>query len=275
MNGETIAKGQSHKTRAISGLTNLYRYRDLIWQLTVRNIKAGQKQSFLGISWIVIQPLSQMAVFTLIFTLFVKIPTDGIPYPIFSFVALLIWNFFSALINTATNSVVEHNNLVRKIYFPREVLVYSAGWTSLVNLSVNFLVLALLMAFYRVVPTVQVLWILPIIVIATVLGTGVALFLAALNVFWRDTARAATLALQIWFYGTPIIYSETSVPAWILPYYQLNPMVGIVSGARSVLLKGVAPDMEALLIAALVGVVSFMAGLWFFKRCEPFFADLI
>jgi lipopolysaccharide transport system permease protein len=259
----------------VDGLNNLYKYRDLIWQLTLRNIKASNKQSLLGISWIVIQPLSQMAVFTLIFTIFVKIPSEGIPYPVFSFVALLVWNYFSALVNSATNSVVEHNNLVRKIYFPREILVYSAGWTSLVNLSINFLVLGLLMTFYGIAPKIQAMWIIPIIVNTTILGTGVALFLAALNVFWRDTSRAAGLALQIWFYATPVIYSEASVPEWLLPYYRLNPMVGVVSGARSVLIKGVVPDLEALGIAAIIGVLFFAAGLWFFKRCEPFFADLI
>ena len=187
----------------------------------------------------------------------------------------MIWNFFSAVINRATNVVVEHDNLVRKIYFPREVLVYSAVGTSLINLWVNFIVLALLMAFFRMVPTVYILWVFPLLVICVFLAAGVGFFLSALNVFWRDTSGASSLAMQIWFYATPIIYSEVSVPDWLLPYYRLNPMVGVITGTRNAFFKGEAPDMAALWIAAALGMICFAVGLWFFKRCEPFFADVI
>jgi lipopolysaccharide transport system permease protein len=253
--------------------------RELLRQLAWRDIKAERKQSLLGLSWVVLQPLAQMAVFTLVFSLIVPIKTAK-PYPIFAFTGLVTWGFLSATVSRASGSILAHANLVRKVYFPREFLIYAATISGLVNLAANVLVLAVMMMAYallghEIALSVHVLWLAPVALVSVLLAQGAAFLLSALNAFWRDIGHALPLLLQVWFYATPIVYPLDRVPDRLLPWYRLNPMVAVVTSTRNVLLEGAPPDYELLGIAAGVSAGLFLAGLIFFKRCEPHFADLI
>lgn len=253
----------------------LYKSRDLLWAWTSRNIRARYQQSSLGWLWAVIQPAAQVVIFSLIFTLFVRVDTGTIPYPVFSFVAVMPWTLLAASLTDMSQSLVVNMGLVTKIYFPREVLPISALLARLMDFGVSAGLLILLMIFYQMWPTPAGLLFLPLILmIQLVLILGLGLASAAGNVFFRDVQSLLTLALQVWFYASPIIYPVTMVPEFLRPYYFLNPMAGIIEAYRDVLLNGQAPG-SYLIPSALISLVIFMLGYWFFKRAEFQFADIV
>lgn len=253
----------------------LYRYRDLLWLWTVREIKVRYRQSVLGGAWAVLQPLSLMLIFTLVFSFFVRIPTDGLPYPVFAYAALLPWTFFATSISFGVPSLVNNMNLVTKIYFPREVLPIAAIGAALVDLALGFLVFVALLAIYQVQWSWHLLWLPLILLIQIVLTLGVTLLGAAINVFYRDVRFVVPLTLQLWMYATPVIYPLSAVPSWLQPVYALNPMVGIIDSYRRTLLLAEAPLASYLGLSTVLSLGILLLAYIYFKRVEWQFADLI
>lgn len=254
---------------------DLYEARDLLWAWTSRNIRARYQQSSLGWLWAVIQPAAQVTIFSLIFTLFVPVDTGNIPYPVFSFVAVVPWTLLSASLSDMSQSLVVNMGLVTKIYFPREILPIAAMLARLMDFGVSVGLLLILILFYQVSLVPASLLFLPLIlVIQLTLILGLGLASAAGNVFFRDVQSLLALTLQVWFYASPIIYPVTMVPEYLRPYYYLNPMAGVIEAYRDVLLNGQVPGTY-LIPAAAVSLVIFLIGYWFFKRVEFQFADIV
>jgi len=248
---------------------------DLLREWTSRNIRARYQQSALGWLWAVIQPVAQVAVFTLIFTLIVPVNTGDIPYVIFSYVAMVPWTFLATSLTDMSNSLVDNMTLVTKIYFPREVLPVAAMLARLMDFGVAAVLVVILMLFYQVPLFPAGLLFLPVILgIQLALTLGLGLAAAAANVFFRDVRSLLTLGLQIWFYASPIIYPVTLVPERLRSFYYLNPMSGIIEAYRDVLLRGELPG-PYLALSAAMSLVVFSIGYWFFKRVEFQFADIV
>ena len=253
----------------------LYHYRDLFWLWTLREIQVRYKQSMLGVAWAVLQPLALTAIFTVVFSRLVQIDTGGIPYPIFSYVALVPWTFFTTSLNFGIASLVNNMNLVTKIYFPREILPLASVGAAFIDFLVSAVILVGMMLLYGVRPGWTGLWIVPLLMIQIMFTIAVVLFGAAFLVFFRDVRFVVPLLIQVWMYATPIIYPATSVPAQFRTLYFLNPMAGVIDGYRRVLLLGEWPMLDAIALEVIVTLVLLVAGYVFFKRSEPVFADLI
>jgi lipopolysaccharide transport system permease protein len=259
----------------IATATQLYQARDLLWAWTLRNIRARYQQTSLGWMWAIIQPTAQVLIFTLIFTRFVPIETGSIPYPVFSFVAIVPWTLLAASLTDMSQVLVANMNLVTKIYFPREVLPIAALLARMMDFGVAVGLVALLLVYYRVPAFAQGWLFLPIILaIQLLLVLGLGLASAAANVFFRDVQSLLALGLQIWFYACPIIYPAALVPPALQPLYFLNPMAGVVEAYRGVLLNGQLPG-SYLLLSAAAALAIFVGGYWFFKRVEFQFADIV
>jgi lipopolysaccharide transport system permease protein len=256
-------------------MINLYHSRDLLREWTVRNIRARYQQSVLGWFWAVLQPTAQVAIYTVVFTLVVRIDTEQIPYVIFSYVAMVPWTLLSSSLTDMSNSLVDNMTLVNKIYFPREILPIAAMLARLMDFGVAAVLVVVLMVMYRVpLNPVGFLFLPIILLIQLVFMLGIGLATAAANVFIRDIRSLILLGLQLWFYASPIIYPVTAVPENLQPYYYLNPMTGIIEAYRDVLLRSQMPG-NYLLPAAIISVVVFVFGYWFFKRVEFQFADIV
>ncbi|MFC1922175.1 ABC transporter permease [Chloroflexota bacterium] len=242
---------------------------------TIREIKIRYKQSFLGGAWAILQPLSLMVVFSVIFTWFIQLPTEGNPYPIFSYTALLPWTFFATSISFGVPSLVGNMNLVTKIYFPREIIPISVVIASFVDFLVASTVYVGMLFFYKIqlYPT---LFILPIIILIQIILTfGIIFIGSTLNVFYRDIRFAVPLAIQLWFYASPVIYPISVVPEELLSLYMLNPMAVLIDSYRRVILEGQTPQWQYLGLSALISIGIFILSYRFFKRMEMRFADLI
>ncbi len=260
--------------KIIQSLT-LWKYRDLLWMWTSREIKVRYKQSILGALWAILQPLSLMAMFTLVFSVLARFPSEGIPYPIFSYTAVLPWTFFAGSISNATPSLINNMSLVTKIYFPREIIPISSVLASFIDFLVATLVYLGLVIFYQVPISVTVFLVPVLLTIQILLTVGIVLISSALTVFYRDIRFVVPLAVQIWLYATPIIYPLALVPEKFRPFYLLNPMAGLIESYRAVILKGLWPDWNYLGIAAAVSIIVFYLGFHYFKRIEWQFADII
>ncbi len=256
-------------------LRSLYQHRELLLMWTWREIKVRYKQSLLGSVWAVLQPLSLMVVFSVIFTYFVQVPTDGVPYPLFSYAALLPWTFFATSVGFAVPTLVNNMNLVTKIYFPREILPLASVGAAFVDFLVASSLFLLLLFWYHASLSWTLLWLPLLLVIQVVLVLGIVLPAAALNVFYRDVRFIIPLATQLLMYATPIIYPITVVPERFRPFYALNPMVGIIDSYRRVILYGELPSLQYLGSSIGVSVLLVVAGYMYFKRAEDTFADLI
>jgi lipopolysaccharide transport system permease protein len=256
-------------------LHTLGQHRDLLWAWTSRTVRARYQQSLLGVLWAVLQPAAAVLIFAIVFTRIVPIETQGTPYVVFAFTAMVPWTFFTSSVTDMVASLVDNMNLVTKVYFPREILVIAALAARLVDFLVAGAVLVALMLVYRV-PIFPLGWLfVPLILLIQIaLALGLGLFGAALNVFYRDVKHLFTLGLQLWFYASPIIYPIDRVPPELRGLYFLNPMAGVLSAYRNVLLYGELPDATLWLAAAVAGVIL-LAGLWFFKRAELQFADVV
>lgn len=259
----------------MKNLSNLLRYRDLLWLWTMREVQVRYKQSLLGVAWAVLQPLALTAIFTIVFSRLVRVDTGGIPYPIFSYTALVPWTFFSTSLSFGIASLVNNMNLVTKIYFPREILPLASVGAAFVDFLVSAVILAGMMLIYGVRPGLVSLWVLPLLVLQISLTIAVVLLGSALLVFFRDVRFVVPLLTQVWMYASPIIYPVSLVPERYRSLYFLNPMAGIIDGYRRVLLTGESPDLGTLALGSAVTLVLLIGGYTFFKRAEPFFADLI
>ena len=259
----------------IRSLRELLTYRELLLTWTLREIKVRYKQSVLGAIWAVLQPLSLMVIFTIVFGFFVKVPTGNTPYPVFSYVALLPWTFFSASISSATLSLTNNINLVTKIYFPREILPLASIGAAFLDYLVAFGLFIVLIVIYQVPITINWLFLPLLLLIQIVLTVGISIFSAATIVLYRDVRFIVPLALQLWMYLTPVVYPVELVPEKWRALYLLNPMASIIDGYRRVVLDATPPRWEAMAFSAIISIGFFFLSYAYFKRSESTFADVI
>ena len=259
-------------------LKALWEYRELLGFLVWRDVKVRYKQTALGVAWIILQPLVSMVIFTLLFGVLLNAPSNGAPYPIFAYAGLLPWNYFAGSLTRSSQSLVGSANLITKVYFPRLVIPISGVLGGLVDFAVSSVVLGILMLVYRIAPTANIIWLPFFLLLAMATALGFGLWLAALNVRFRDVNYLTPFLVQIWMYLTPVIYSVTLIPEqyrWLLA---LNPMTGVVEGFRWALLGGVmAVEPPGALFAVSVGIslVVLVTGAIFFRSTERTFADII
>jgi lipopolysaccharide transport system permease protein len=261
--------------RLLGGVGKLAHYRDLLYTLSVHRIKVRYKQSVLGLVWAVLQPLSLMLIYTIIFSYIARMPSDGAPYAIFAYAALLPWTCFSNALTNATNSLVSHSHLVTKVYFPREILPLTYVFAAIFDFLIASTVFVGLMIYYHVPLTMRALYALPVIVVLMIFTTAMAFLFSATQVRFRDIGVAMPLLLQLWMFATPVVYPLSAVPKRLLPVYSLNPMVGLIESFRQVMLYGAVPDFRLLGIAAFVSIVLLVASYIYFKRVESTVADII
>jgi lipopolysaccharide transport system permease protein len=259
----------------INRLKELFSYRELLYTLTAREIQVRYRQSILGIAWAVLQPVALMLMFTLIFSVLLKVDSDDIPYPIFSYSALLPWTFFSNSLSSAIPSLESNAALIKKIYFPRELFPISSVLAAFVDFLIAAIIFLGLMFYYHVSFTTNMLYVVPILLIQIIFTLGICFFASALNVYYRDIRYALPLLIQLWMYASPIIYPMSQVPDHLKTFYLLNPMAGIMDGYRNVLVKGLAPEFYYVGIAAAGAIILFVLGYLYFKRIEMTFADVI
>jgi lipopolysaccharide transport system permease protein len=256
-------------------LSELWAYRELVYFLTWRDVKVRYKQTALGVLWAVIQPLMTMLVFSVFFGKLAKVPSDGIPYPIFAFAALVPWTFFASGLAQSANSLVGSANLIKKVYFPRLTIPIATVVAGLVDLVLAFAMLVVMMAYYGITPTINVVWIPLFVVLAFVTALGVGLWLSALNVQFRDVRYVVPFLTQFWLFATPIAYSSSLLPEPWRTVYGMNPMVGVVEGFRWALLGTPnAPGMQ-LFVSSAAALVIMVTGAFYFRRMETTFADVI
>ena len=254
----------------------LWKWRELLWQMVGREVKARYKQSFLGYFWVIINPFAQMVVMSLAFSVIMRVPTMAaphIPYPVFLFVGLLPWMFFANSLSGAVNSLVVGSGLLTKVYFPRTVLVLATIMAKAVDFLFSVIPLVGYMVVYSIGVNWQALWLVPILLIQLVFMIGLGLFLAAANLLYRDVQYLLALVLTLWMYLTPIIYPVDIVPMAWKWVFQINPMRVLVNAYRQVLLGGGQPNVMGLLLAAGLSLLTLIVGLAYFKSREKVFAD--
>jgi lipopolysaccharide transport system permease protein len=257
------------------GLKDLWHYRELLFFLTWRDIQVRYKQTALGATWAVIQPLSTMLVFTLFFGRLAKVPSDGIPYPLFSYTALLPWQLFAYALTESSNSVVANERLITKVYFPRLIIPLASVLAGLVDFVIGFALVIGMMVWYGVRPTWAVLTLPFFVILAMATAFGVGLWLSALNVQYRDVRYTLTFIVQFWLIASPVAYSSTLVPMRWRPFYGLNPMAGVIEGFRWALLGEARAPGLMLAVSCLVVAVVLVGGLYYYRRMEKTFADLV
>lgn len=255
-------------------LRELWQHRELLYFLVWKDIKVKYKQAALGVAWAVLQPVLGMLLFTLLFGRVAKLPSDGMPYPLFYFASLLSWTYFSTALTTASNSVVGSTSLVSKVYFPRILLPVSGVISSVLDLVIAFAMLVGLIVFYRVPLTLPLLFVPLVLVLLIVFALGAGQFLAALNVNYRDVKHALPFLVQLWFFASPVVYPISMVPERYQWLVALNPLAGIIETTRALLGSRPVP-WEVLGISCTVTVVVCFLGLWYFQRTERRFADVI
>jgi lipopolysaccharide transport system permease protein len=256
-------------------ISELWEYRELLYFLIWRDVKVRYKQTALGVLWAIIQPVLTMVVFSIFFGKLGKLSSDGLPYPIFSFAALVPWTLFSSGLTQATNSLVSSSNLIQKVYFPRLIIPIATVLAGVVDFLLALAVLLVLMLYYGITPTINILW-LPLFLLMTIIASlAVSLWLSALNVQYRDVKYVIPFLTQIWMFATPIAYSSSLLSESWRTVYGLNPMVGVVEGFRWALLgTNTSPGMMAI-VSAGVALILLVSGAYYFRRLEKTFADLI
>lgn len=256
-------------------LRALWEYRELLYFLTWRDIKVRYKQTLLGVAWAIIQPVMIMVVFTIFFGHLAKVPSDGFPYPIFTLCALLPWQLFAHALTESSNSVVANERLITKIYFPRLMIPLSAVLAGLVDFIFAFFALLAMMFYYGIQPTSAV-WALPLFVLLAVMtALGVGLWLSALNVQYRDVRYTVPFITQLWLFISPVAYPSSIVPEPWRFFYSLNPMVGVIEGFRWALLGRAEGPGPLLAVSILVVLALLVGGLYYFRRMEKSFADIV
>jgi lipopolysaccharide transport system permease protein len=260
-------------------LRPVWRYRELLYFLVWRDIKARYKQTLLGMLWIVLQPVVSMIVFSFLFGELLKVPSDGVPYPVFAYTALLPWNYFASSLTRSSTRLVDSSHLITKVYFPRLIIPISGVLSGLVDFVIAFFVLVALMGYYRIVPTPAVALVPAFLALAMLTALGFGLWLSALNVRFRDVTHIMPFLVQIWMYLTPVVYGSTLVPERFRLLLGLNPMTGVVEGFRWALLGGRLLDGQltasAVALSVTVCVLVLATGAVFFRYSERTFADVI
>ena len=256
-------------------LRELWDYRELLYFLTWRDIKVRYKQTVLGAAWAIIQPFLTMVVFSLFFGRLAKIPSDGIPYPIFSYTALVPWTFFANGLNHASDSLVNHANLIKKVYFPRLTIPIARVLAGVVDFALASIVLLGMMLAYGIVPTVNVLWLPLFLLLALTTSLGVGLWLSAMNVQFRDVGYTVPFITQFWLFATPIAYPSSLLSEPWRTLYGINPMVGVVEGFRWALLGTETAPGPIIIVSSLVALALLVSGAFYFRRLEKTFADVV
>jgi lipopolysaccharide transport system permease protein len=261
--------------RAPLNLRELIEYHELLYFLTWRALKLRYRQTALGAAWAIVQPFLTMVVFSVVFGRLAGLHSDGAPYPVFAFAALVPWTYFANAVTQASNSLVDNERMITKVYFPRLMLPLAAIVAGLVDLAIAFIVLLAMMRFYGVVPTAA-MWTLPFFVLlAALTALGAGLWLSVLNVQYRDVRHALPFVIQFWLFATPVAYSSSLIPARWRPALGLNPMAGVVDGFRWALLGQTAAPSLVIVVSAGIMLAVLLSGLWYFRRMEQSFADVI
>ena len=256
-------------------LGEVWAYRELLYFFVWRDVKIRYKQTAIGVLWVILQPLLNMLIFTIFFGRLAKMPSQGLPYPVFSFAALVPWTYFAYALQTTTNVVVENQRLITKIYFPRLILPISATLSGLVDFAIGFVVLILFTLVYGIRPTLAALWLPVFLLLAMLTALGVGLWMSALNALYRDVKYVVPFIVQFWLFASPVVYPSTLVPAKWRWLYELNPMAGVIEGFRwAITGRGGAPGPEIVVSAAMLLVVL-VGGLIFFNRMEGTVADRV
>lgn len=265
------------KTRRslILSLREIIRFRELLGQITLREIKVRYKQTVLGVLWAVLQPFSLMVVFTLFFGRFAKISSEGVPYPIFYYSALLPWQLFSSSLSFSIPSLVNNRPLLTKIYFPREIFPLSSILAAFIDFGIGWIIFLGMMVFYHINFTLNIFWVFPLLFIQTVFTLGVCFFASALNVYYRDVRYALPLLIQLWLFASPVIYPLSLVPEKLRTWYLLNPLAGIIENYRRVIIKGLGPEPFSFTLSMVLSVSAFFLGYYYFKHIEDTFADVV
>ena len=256
-------------------LDELWEYRELLYFLTWRNIKVRYKQTVLGAAWAIIQPFFTMVVFSLFFGKLARVPSDGIPYPIFAYAALVPWMFFANGLNQSSDSLVGSADLIKKVYFPRLIVPISSIISGVIDFVLSFLVLVGMMLFYGIFPTANFIWLPFLLLLAFVTSLGVGLWLSALNVQFRDVRHTVPFLTQFWLFATPIAYPSSLLPEPWHTLFGINPMVGVVEGFRWALLGTETAPGPIIIVSSLVALVLLVGGAFFFRRMEKTFADVV
>ena len=259
----------------LTHLKELYRYRDLLLTLAARDIKVRYRQTFLGVAWALMQPLAYMLIFTVVFSGFGRVSSDGVPYPLFSYTGLVPWTFFATALGLAVNSIAANMSLVKKIYFPREVFPMGVILGCFMDFFIASMLVAALMVIYRVPVTLHLLWLPWLIGLELGLLLGMSLLAGALNVFYRDVKYIVPLCVQLGLFVTPVIYSTSTVPSHLRFWYMLNPMAVVIDGMRRAILHGQPPQLGALMLSTVLVGLFVLLSYAYFKRVEVKFADLI
>ena len=254
-------------------IQEVWAYRDLLWTLTYRDLKVRYAQTYLGLVWLVIQPLTALLIFSLVFGLAIRVDTNGVPYPVFAFAGLFAWNYFSGLVTQGGESILNAQNLVTKVYFPKIILPLSKAIVVSIDLLVNLLLMIGILLWYQYTPSYN-LWFLPLWFLALVVASlGLSIGLSALSVQFRDFQPIAKFGLRIGFYLTPIAYPSQLIPITYHPLYYCNPMAGIVEGFRWTLIGG--PISPYVYLSISVAIVLFILRWWYFRRAEQTIADIV
>jgi lipopolysaccharide transport system permease protein len=257
------------------GLKDLRQYRELLYFLAWRDIKVRYKQTVLGGLWAIIQPFLTMVVFSLFFGRLAKIPSDGIPYPLFAYAALVPWTFFANGLSQSADSLVGSANLIKKVYFPRLVIPISSVLSGLVDFVLAFVVLLGMMLYYGLVPTLNVIWLPFLLILALVTSLGTGFWLSVMNVQFRDVRYTVPFLIQVWLFATPIAYPSSLLGEPWRTIYGLNPMVGVVEGFRWALLGAHTAPGPVILVSSFAAVVLLVTGAFYFRRMETTFADVV
>ena len=256
-------------------LRELWAYRELFYFLTVRDIQVRYKQTVIGIGWVVLQPLAMMLVFTLLFGKLTKVPSVGIPYPLFAYTGLLPWQVFSKIVSSSANSLIVDQRLISRVYFPRIIVPMVTALVASVDFIIGVALLFPLMMYYRVAPGLSVIWLPVFILLLLVTALGVGFWLSALNVEYRDVSSAIPFLIQIGLFVTPVIYPSVLVPAHWRVVYALNPMAGVVEGFRWALVGGDYNPLRMLAVSALIALAVFLSGIVWFRVRERKFVETL
>lgn len=259
----------------VSQLRDLPDYADLLYTLSSHRISVRYRQTALGIVWAVLQPLLMMLIFTGVFSVLVRMPSDGLPYALFAYTALLPWNFFATALTNGTGSLVSHTQLITRVYFPREILPLTYVIAAAFDFAIGCVVLIGLMAWYDVAITAYAWQLIPIVLVLTCWAFALAMIFSAAQVRWRDVGMAVPLLVQVWMFASPVIYPLSAVPPAWRPWYLLNPMAGIIASFREVLLHGRLADPVPLAYAALISGIVLVGSYLVFKRAEATMADVV
>jgi lipopolysaccharide transport system permease protein len=256
-------------------LGELFEYRELLYFMVWRDIKVRYKQTALGASWAIIQPFFTMVVFSLFFGKLAKVPSDGIPYPIFSFAALVPWTFFATSLTNSSNSLVTSSNLLKKVYFPRLAIPVATVLSGLIDFAIAFVMVILMMAWYGIKISAHAFWLPFFLLLALATSLGVGLWLSAMNVQYRDVKYVVPFLTQFWLFATPVAYPSSLLSGRWRPLFALNPMVGVVEGFRWSLLGTHTNPQSIIVVSSLAALAMLVSGAFYFRRMERTFADIV